>query len=165
MIIPPKIEYFGGLKGLNMKRMEKYPDTATFYFYNANPHNKFVGDCVIRAICTALEQSWEQTVRELTEIGIKYGYLVDEPKCYGRYLESKGWVKCKQPRKKDNTKYTGREFCEKLQEWSSDIPTSVDGRYIAHIGGHHMVAIVNGRVFDTWNSTGGCIGNYWVKTQ
>lgn len=145
-----------------MKRQDKYPDTSTFHWYNANPHNKFTDDCVIRAICTALDQSWEQTVMDLTEIGLKYGYPFNDRSCYDRYLKSKGWVKCKQPRKSNNTKYTGKEFCEKLNKWSNDIPTSLCARYIAHIGGHHMVAIVNGRVWDTWNSTDGCIGNFWI---
>lgn len=54
-----------------MTRQQKYPDTNTFHFYNANPKNKYTGDCVIRAISTALEQSWEQTIKELTELGIK----------------------------------------------------------------------------------------------
>jgi len=36
---------------------------------------------------------------------------------------------------------------------------------IANIGGHHIVAIIEGRVWDTWNSTDGCIGNYWTKKQ
>ena len=36
-------------------------------------------------------------------------------------------------------------------------------RYIAHIGGHHIIAIVDKKVNDTWDSTDGCIGNYWTK--
>lgn len=44
-----------------MTRQKKYPDTSTFHYYNANPKNKVDDDCVIRAICTALNQSWAQT--------------------------------------------------------------------------------------------------------
>ena len=148
-----------------MRREDKYPDTTTFHYYNANPHNKKTGDCVIRAICTALNQTWEQTVRELTEIGLKYGYLANEPKCYGRYLESKGYIKHSQPRHGDNTKYTGKEFCRLLNERIND-----GNNVIAHIGGHHIVTFVyedndTYRVYDIWNSTEGCIGNYWTKAQ
>lgn len=42
------------------KREEKYPDTSVFHYFNANPKNKFGGDCVVRAITTALGQPWEQ---------------------------------------------------------------------------------------------------------
>lgn len=139
-----------------MRRQDKFPDTTTFHFYNANPHNRYTTDCVIRAICTALEQPWEQTLKDLAEIAVKKGVMVDDVACYGEYLRRKGWMKRQQPRKTDNTKYTGKDFCKS---------SICDGnrRYIAHIGGHHIVAIVEKRVWDIWNSTGGCIGNYWVK--
>lgn len=140
-----------------MKREQKFHDTATFHFYNANPKNKLAGDCVVRAICTALGQSWEMTVRELTEIGIKYGYVLNEKKCYERYLKQKGWMKCKQPRHLDNTKFTGDEFCRQIAEPNE--------KFIAHIGGHHVVAIIDQQVYDTWNSTSRTIGNYWYKEE
>ena len=153
-----------------MTRQQKYPDTSTFHFYNANPHNKLAGDCVIRALCTALNQSWEQTLRELTEVGLKYGYVPNDKACYAKYLEKKGWKKYKQPKRDDNTKFTGKEFCQYLKKYSdgSFYPQSIKGNVIAHIGGHHTVAFVeesrgNYRLYDTWNSTEGCIGNYWVK--
>ena len=31
-----------------------------------------------------------------------------------KYLDQLGWTKHKQPRKDDNTKYTGKEFCQIL---------------------------------------------------
>ena len=139
-------------------RQEKYPNTKTFYYYNANPKNRITSDCVVRAISTALEIPYNQVVMEMAELQCKTGYDRGENKCIDMYLESKGWVKRKQPRKDDNTKYTGKEFCEEVQEFTFNYPT----RMIANIGGHHIVAIMNGRVYDTWNSTRGCIGNYWV---
>lgn len=149
-----------------MPRQRNVPDTPTFHFYNANPQNRITGDCTFRAICTALEQSWEQTVMEMAEMSCKTGYAINDKKGIERYLESKGWKKQKQPRKDDNTKFTGKEFCEQLQ----DDPWIFTGkeyyyaaRIVAVIGGHHIVAIVNGKVYDTWNSTCKTIGNYWTK--
>lgn len=135
-----------------MTRQNKYPETSSFHYYNANPKNRLGGDCVVRAISTALNQSWETTVRELTEVGIKYGYVLNDKNTYEKYLKEKGWVKCKQPRKSDNTKFTGKEFCKGLKN-----------TVIAHIGGHHIVAIVDGKINDIWDSSDGCIGNYWTK--
>ena len=71
--------------------------TGTFKYYNANPKNKHTTDCVVRAICTALDQDYDQTVKELTELWLKTGYEMSEPKCFGKYLESKSWIKHKQP--------------------------------------------------------------------
>lgn len=144
-----------------MKRQEKYPNTSTFHYYNANPKNKITGDCWCRAICTALEIPYNQVVMEMAELHCKTGKdcPIDD------YLKSKGWIKHKQPRKADNTKYTGKEFCQKL---NSDI-MSIGIKVIANIGGHHIVCIkedeVEGlyKIHDIWNSTEKCIGNYWIK--
>ena len=136
-----------------MARQEKYPKTRTFHYYNANPHNKLGGDCAIRAIATAIGRTWEQTVREMTEIGIKYGYVCNDKNTITKYLSSKKWIKHPQPRKSNNNKFTGKEFCLANKSISC----------IANIGGHHIVAIVNGQVNDIWDSTDGCIGNYWTK--
>lgn len=133
-------------------RREKYPDTKTFKFYNANPKGRFTGDCVIRAICTALEKPYEEVYRELLELCLSTGYSIASTENYAKYLELQGWDKKKQPRKSNNKKYTGEEFCKNYK-----------GICIAHIGGHHIVCIKNGKVHDTWDSTDGCIGNYWVK--
>ena len=145
-------------------RQEKYPETRTFHYYNANPKNRITGDCTFRAICTALEQSWEQTVMEMAELSCRTGYAINDSKGIERYLKEKGWIKHPQPRKTNNTKYTGKEFCKWIKE---DIVWATNGeqlkRIVANIGGGHIVAIIDGKVNDTWDSTDGCIGNYWTK--
>ena len=138
-----------------MTRQEKYPETKTFHYYNANPKNRITGDCVFRAFTLAMNQDYNTTVMEMAELMCKTGYAMNDTKGESKYLEMKGWVKHKQPRKPDGTKYTGEEFCKMLAKKNQ--------RYIAHIGGHHMVAIVNCKVWDIWDSTNGCIGNYWTK--
>lgn len=136
-------------------RREKYPDTKTFTFYNANPKGKFTCDCVARAVCTGLNRSYNEVLKEMFEIQITTGYEYTDNKGIEKYLESQGWVKHKQPRKRDNTKYTGEEFCELIADKNK--------RYICNIGGHHIVAIVDKKVHDIWDSTYKCIGNYWTK--
>ena len=142
-----------------MKRQDKYPDTRTFHYYNANPRNKLTGDCVIRAISTAMDRPYNEVYEELFRFSLKCGLMLNDNKCYEKYLEAQGWEKHAQPRKDDNTKYTGKEFCIEAQEYTFNYPSAM----IAHIGGHHIVAIIGGRVWDTWDSTYGCIGNYWTK--
>lgn len=132
--------------------MKMSQNTNAFEFYNANPKGKKTTDCVTRAICTALDQSYEQTIRELAELWLKTGYEMTDPKCFGKYLESKGWKKQKQPRKQDNKKYTGNEFVKIFK-----------GTCVANIGGNHTVCIKDGKVLDIWDSADGCIGNYWTK--
>lgn len=136
-------------------RQDKYPNTSTFTFYNANPKNKYTGDCLIRAIATATEVPYNDVVMGLAQIHCKTG--IADP--YDKYLKSLGWIKHKQPRKADNTKFTGKEFCKYIQTHSYNELK----RIVANIGGHHVVAIIDGKIHDIWDSTGGCIGNYWTK--
>lgn len=151
-----------------MTRQQKYPDTSTFHYYNANPKNRYTTDCVIRAICTATEIPYNQVVMEMAELQCKTGFDMSENKLIDKYLSAKGWVKHSQPKKADGTKYTGKEWCKELW-WIGE-----HNKMIANIGGHHIVAIVedneydgNGisrfRVYDIWDSTDKCIGNYWTK--
>ena len=143
-----------------MKRQDKYKDTASFHFHNQNPRGRFTCDCVIRSISLATGIPYNDVVMGLAELQCQTGMDTSEKRLYGKYLESMGWVKHPQPLKKDGTKYTGTGFCKKLNK-------TQPGNVIAHIGGHHIVAIMpiggNYKVCDTWDSTKGCIGNYWTK--
>lgn len=137
-----------------MRRQDKYPDTKTFHYFNANPHNRITTDCVVRAIATAViwDDSYNEVIRQAAHFWIQTGFdPFDGNLGMGKFLESIGFRKNRQPRKPDGTKYTGKEFCEQIAE----------GRIVANLGGNHTVAIINGRVYDTWDSTDGCIGNYW----
>ena len=143
-----------------MTREQKHPNTETFFYYNANPKNRITGDCVARAISTASGEDYNEVVMDLARFHCRTGY--DPTEREGKYLEEKGWITHKQPRKADGTKYTGREFCEFLNRTGKDW-----GNIIAHIGGLHLVCIkrVLGKykVHDIWNSTYKCIGNWWTK--
>lgn len=152
-------------------RMQKYPETESFHYHNANPRNRLDCDCVFRAISTALNQSWEQTVMEMAQLSCKTGYAITGDKCIGKYMEQKGWTKMPQPRKIDNKKFTGEEFCEVLtaRNRNSEIVNEGWKPIVANLGTHHVACIMadhktkSYRVWDTWDSTDGCIGNYWIK--
>lgn len=150
------------------RRRAKYPNTDTFLWWNENPKGKITCDCVVRAIATATGKPWVVVLQDLTNLSIKTGYEQTDKKNTGKYLTSLGWIKQKQPRKADNTKYTGSEFCRHLTNMKRYGLIRSES-IVANIGGHHMVCIkyFEGEdayfVLDHWNSTGGCIGNYWTN--
>ena len=149
-----------------MKRSERYQDTPTFHYYNANPKNRLTCDCWLRAVCTGLNEPYNDVLKEMVEVHIETGYEMSSDKAIERYLEKKGWKKCKQPRKWDNSKYTGKEFCEQLQDDPYEFigPKSIKNtRLIINIGGHHMAAIVDGQINDIWDSSSKYVGNYYIK--
>ena len=136
-------------------RQEKFPETKTFHYYNANPKNRITGDCTFRAFTLAMEEDYNSIVMEMAQLMCETGYALDDKKGIERYMKEKGWIKHPQPKKSDGTKYTGKEFCRLIAKKNK--------RYVCMIGGHHIVAVVDGKVNDIWDSTSGCIGNYWTK--
>lgn len=140
---------------MKRSRQEKYPETKTFHYYNANPRNRITGDCRIRAIAVACDVPYNQVVMDLARIQCETGYDQCANQGISILMKEYGWTKHKQPRKLDNTKYTGKEFCERLAQPGK--------KYFLNIGGHHEAAIVNCKVWDIWDSTGGCVGNFWTK--
>lgn len=149
-----------------MTREDKYKNTDTFRYFNANPKNRITGDCSFRAIATATERDYNETVMERAKVMIETGYAINDSKGEDEYLKRIGWKKMPQPKKANGTKYTGKQWCKLLNK---EHPEGI--RMVAHIGGHHIVAIVpkmidgkmKHRVYDIWDSTDKCIGNYWVK--
>ena len=155
-----------------MRRQQKYPETEWFHYYNANPKNRITGDCVTRAIATALEIDYKIAVLLGAVTQMETGYDNATAQGINYMIKGLGWKKMPQPRKKDGTKYTAKEFCKIQQQWLFDETLHgkewddgiiISPRIIANVGGHHTVAIMDGKVWDTWNSTRGCIGNYWIK--
>lgn len=154
-----------------MKRIDKYPETASFIYHNQNPKNRVTGDCVFRAMSLALNQDYNQTVMEMAENMCKTGYALNDTKGEETYLASKNWIKHKQLRHEDNKKYTGREFASYL---SINFPNGEAGNVICHIGGHHIVCFKptwHGEGFnckykchDIWDSTCGTVGIWWTKS-
>lgn len=144
-----------------MKRQEKYKDTLCFHYHNQNPKNRITCDCVKRAISLATGIPYYDVVKGLTELQYKTAMDVAEVRVYSKYLEANGWVKHAQPHKKDGKKYRGAGFCKWLSR------KGFDGNVVAHIGGHHIVAIIpvegTYKICDTWDSSKGCIGSYWTK--
>lgn len=124
---------------------------SKFRYYNCNPHHKHTDDCVIRAISAATGDSWEKVLKDLTHYTIKYGYMINTPELYGKYLKDTGWVKQKQPVKSNGKKIHINEFLEQF----------TDGA-IAHAGCGHVTYLMEGMVYDIWNCENEIIGNYWV---
>ena len=119
---------------------------------NVNPKNLKAGDCVVRAIAYATEQSWEDVYDKLCELGKKMKRMPNEKQVYEKYLEQLGWFKFKQPRRFDNTKYTVDEFCKEFPK----------ARYVVSVA-NHLTAVDERLIIDTWDCGRKSVGNYFKK--
>ncbi len=124
-----------------------------FIKYNNNPKNKKTGDCVIRAIATATNSSWEYVYIKLAELGIRKGLIINDPNNWQKYLEILGYEKQKMPRRSDRTRYTLEEFATEIAEENKI--------YLVRLAGH-LTVIKNKNLIDTWNCSYKSVGNYWI---
>ena len=58
-----------------------------FVEHNENPQSRRVGDCVVRAISTALGQQWDKTFLDLCVQGIMYCDMPSSNAIWGSYLK------------------------------------------------------------------------------
>ena len=124
-----------------------------FVFYNANPKGrKSVGDCVCRAITKGVDKPYLEVYDSLYRIGRELCSPPNWEDSYEKYLLSNGFVRCKQPRKNDNTRYTVKEFCKMHKK----------GRYVLNTT-NHLTCVVDGQCYDTWNCSENVVGVYWEK--
>lgn len=124
-----------------------------FIKHNNNPKNRNTGDCVIRAIALATNNSWENAYRELAERGIKKGYLPNLPPIWRKYLQDLGYEKQKMPIRKDNTRYTIEEFCNEIAEPKTTYVVKVI---------NHLTVVKDKNLYDTWNCSSRSVMSYWI---
>lgn len=117
--------------------------------YNANPQQKQVGDCVIRAISTVLNQDWETTYIGLAIQGFMMSDMPSSDSVWNEYLKAKGLKRYIVPDTCPNC-YTVRQFADEHQK----------GHYLVFVG-QHVVAVVDGDYIDTWDSGDRVPIYYW----
>lgn len=121
-----------------------------FIEFNLNPKNRKTGDCVVRAIAYATQQSWDKVYQDLCELGFKMKRMPNDKQVYEKYLDNLGWHKHKQPRKWNNFKYTVDEF----------IDIAPNDVYIVSVA-NHLTAIGDREIKDIWDCGHKSVGNYW----
>ncbi len=126
---------------------------SNWYSYNANPMHNRVGDCTVRAISMVLDQDWERTYIELCLQGYMECDMPSADHVWGKYLKSKGFKRGILPDSCPDC-YTVDDFCEEHHI----------GRFVVSIPGH-VVAVVNGKYYDTWDSGNEVPTYFWYKEE
>lgn len=116
---------------------------GNFIEYNRHPQHKRVGDCVVRAISTAFNKDYLETRKDLLKEAksLKCKHYSDHG-FSAKFMNKCGFRKMSFPAVKGEERM-------KLCEFANEHP---NGTYIVHLAGH-VVAVVDGCVLDTWDST------------
>lgn len=122
-----------------------------FYEFNLNPEKKIVGDCVVRAIGLAMDQSWDDTHADLSMVSHFMHDMPSSNAVWGEYLSMNGYKRYVIP----NT----CPACYTIKDFTKD---NVDGTYILATGSH-VVTTINGNYYDTWDCGDEIPIYYWRK--
>ena len=123
----------------------------SWIFYNPNPSKKLVGDCVIRAITKATDRDWKTTYMNVALQGYSMDDMPSSNAVWGAYLYSIGFKRGIIPNTCPNC-YTVKDFCQ-------DNPV---GTYILATGSH-VVTVIDGNYYDSWDSGDEMPIYYWRK--
>ena len=119
--------------------------------FNNNPVGRSVGDCAVRAVAKALGTDWESAYLMLTANGFAMGDMPSSDSVWGATLRQHGFYRESLPNDCPDC-YTAKDF-------ANEHP---DGTFVLGFGGH-TCTVQNGRIYDSWDSSGLSPQFYWFK--
>lgn len=121
--------------------------------YNPNPNGIRVGDCAIRAVAKAFGNSWDTAFAKIALAGFIMGDMPSSDAVWGRLLISNGFKRATIPNTCPDC-YTASDFCR-------DHP---DGTFVLAFGGH-VATVVDGNLYDSWDSSNEIPIYYYYKEE
>ena len=119
--------------------------------YNPNPESRIGNDCTVRAICKLTGEDW---LTVYLGICVKGAVLADMPSTnavWGSWLRERGYIRKALPDTCPDC-YTVEDFCREHPA----------GKYLLMLP-EHVVTVVDGDWFDTWDSGQQTAIYYWTK--
>ena len=119
--------------------------------FNNNPVGRKVGDCAVRAVSKALDMGWEAAYISLAMNGLQMGDMPSSDSVWGALLRQHNFKRTAIPDTCPQC-YTAEDFCE-------DNP---EGIFVLGFGGH-VATVVDGDLYDSWNSLAEIPQFVWYK--
>lgn len=119
--------------------------------FNPNPVGNRVGDCTVRAICKATGREWNDIYINLCVHGLFNGDMPSANSVWGAFLRSQGFKRHIIPDTCPD--------CYSVAQFAEEHP---QGIYILALSGH-VVTVVDGHYYDSWDSGSEVPVYYWIK--
>lgn len=113
----------------------------SYIYYNPNPTQRRVGDCSVRAVAKALNVDWETAYIMIMINGYAMGDMPSSDSVWGSVLRQNGFYRQIIPNSCPDC-YTAEDFAKDHNE----------GVYVLGFGGH-VATVVDGDIYDSWNSS------------
>ena len=122
--------------------------------YNPNPiEGQRTGDCSVRTIAKALNVDWDSAFALTAVEGFKQKRVQSTDSVWGAVLRKHGFKRISLPDRCPDC-YTAEDFCK-------DHPKGI---YVLGFGGH-VATVVDGTLFDSWNSLSEIPQFVWYKKE
>lgn len=114
-----------------------------YEYYNNNPLDKDIADCVVRAISLAEGISWRDCQRKLSNIAREQGQMIDSVEFAEDYLDERYPRQC--------------HYSKTLEEFINE---HKHGIYVVTMQ-NHITCVIDGVCYDTFNPTDRIIRCAW----
>lgn len=121
--------------------------------YNPNPVGRLVGDCAVRAVAKALDIDWQSAYALIAKNGFLMGDMPSSDGVWGATLRQNGFSRKSIPNECPQC-YTADDFCKGHPH----------GVYVLGFGGH-VATVVDGNLYDSWDSSNEMPQFYWFKGE
>jgi hypothetical protein len=110
-----------------------------YRYYNPNPSGKRVGDCVIRAISLVTGKGWDDTYMGIVMEGYSVKDMPSSNAVWGNYMIGQGFRRRVLP--------DSCPLCYRVKDFAGE---HSNGTFLLATGSH-VVAVVDGDYYDTWD--------------
>ena len=104
-----------------------------YKYYNQNPFNRRIDDCVLRSISLLTGRGWAETYDEMAYLSSKMGYMTENVEFVEDYLDDRFPREC--------------HYAKSVGEFAEEHPR---GKYAVTMD-NHITAIIDGTIYDTFN--------------
>lgn len=119
--------------------------------YNPNPAGRAVGDCAVRAIAKALGLTWEEAFALIATSAFQMADMPSSNSVWGAVLRQAGFYRSAIDADCPDC-YTAEDFCRDHSQ----------GVYVLGFG-NHVATVVDGILYDSWDSSNEIPQYYWHR--
>lgn len=124
-----------------------------YEYYNPNPFQRQIDDCEQRALTKALGIDWDAASVLIANAAIQMGYTAGDKRPFYAVLRGSGFDREAIPNTCPDC-YTAEDFAQE----------HFKGTYVLAFG-NHVVAVIDGVIYDTWDSRKEIPHFYWHKKE